>query len=256
MLKPNSRLSGLSSSRPRGSNFADVNDDIPRSFRTKVSFDLNTQFSNTPREMNNGVISPMCFDFTAVPCWNEHESSVMTSENVHYSSSSHKQRDIGKTSFLPGLLNSNRLENKLHSGSRHNNKDQNNNMFLGNANKLFDSTSTSKSKVQHNANTDGNRYQRNISTAAPSLPSAHYNSQMKEKLAMEPLFNHPAVSSTDIPVDPHVNRMMDKYNYRPVSRTSSRISRAEMMQIRGSSNSEMLREDLLRVKSLGRFSKL
>ena len=96
--------------------------------------------------------------------------------------------------------------------------------------------------------------ERNISTAAPSLPSAHYYSS-RDKLVVEPLFNHPAVSSTDIPVDPAVTRMIDRYT-RPVSRTSSRITRAEMMQIRGSGNAEVLREDLLRAKSLGRFSKM
>lgn len=107
-------------------------------------------------------------------------------------------------------------------------------------------------------------YDRNISTAAPALASASRyggNNGRYQDSDRGDGQQAAARNSGEIPVEPWAYRIIEKYNSsgsRPVSRTSSRISRAEMMQINNQQkggNVEAVREDLLRVKSLGRFTK-
>ena len=73
---------------------------------------------------------------------------------------------------------------------------------------------------------------------------------------MEETHSSSMMDSSDLPVEPWAFKIIQKYNdpnVRPVSRTSSRISRSELMHINTSDNADNMREDLLRVKSLGRF---
>lgn len=107
-------------------------------------------------------------------------------------------------------------------------------------------------------------YERNISTAAPALASSSRfggnNTREHQQRQLHDQEREGMNSQGELPVEPWAFRIIEKYSgtgSRPVSRTSSRISRAEMMEIssgqRGQ-NVEAVREDLLRVKSMGRFT--
>jgi hypothetical protein len=265
----------------------------------------------TPRVGGNNMmmvrapVSPLGFDLDEVPCWNSNVS--IPSDNLH-SSTSHQQRDSNKPSFLPGLLNSKRLEKNIRmSGTGDNNSNpatsrlQHPVTHQKNPNsqpvrdigdiKNIPAFGGNGSLPQHGrgGNThDGKRglfqsgqktyqvegapgmhggqdnYARSISTAAPALASASRyggSSSRNHDGDRGDRNRQDGADSGELPVEPWAYRIIEKYNSsgsRPVSRTSSRISRAEMMQINNSQkggNPEAIREDLLRVKSLGRFTK-
>lgn len=243
------------------------------------------------RNEYSSIVSPMSFDIEDVPCWNDvafddvntgrrigsarGRSRVGTSGGMRGNQLGHSQL---RNQFLPGLD----MAQQRHDGANKTRlfRENSRTAHVATGRRGFLESGNSSYRVETQSTVIGGaHYPRNISTAGASTggrqndsinslfspidtKNKSNNNHMRgnQPLCITHRSNASGLdndSAGDMSIEPWAYKVIEKYNnpsVRPISRTSSRISREEMMNIKsGGGNEHDRREGLLRVKSLGRF---